>query len=379
MSNEMKPKKKKRNNILFFLILVLVIIGLSYTAYYKTYAQFYESTNNAYVAQNITYVTPQINGVVDQVNIDVTEVVKAGDVLAHLDSKDATLTFNKAKNNLAQSVRQIQMTYKQKDERKSEIKLYEVLFKKAKEDFDRSAALMKNKVITKEKFDNAKYAYDEAKNKLQIAKNKYLSLMAMINDKSITQNPQIKQAVLAVEESYINLKRCDILAPTDGMIAKKNLSVGSNVTPGTMLFAIVPQSGFWVDANFKETQLENIRLGQSVKLYADVYGKDVEYSGKIEGISPGTGSIFSLLPAQNATGNWIKVVQRVPVRIKLNQEELQKYPLQVGNSMEVVVDTHHRENKKLQNLKKSSYNSDLYSNVLKNAEKIANEVIEQNL
>lgn len=361
------------------MIIIFVVIGLSYTAYYQTYVQFYETTDNAYVKQNITYVTPQTDGVVDQVNVDVTQIVKAGDILAHLDSKDANLAFKKAKNNLAQSVREIKKSYKQKDEIKSEIGLYEVLVAQAKEDFDRNKALIKRKAISKEKFDNTKYALDAAKENLQIAKNKYFSLMAMINDKSITQNPQIKQAALAVEESYINLQRCDILAPTNGMIAKKNLSVGSHVTPGTMLFAIVPQSGFWVDANFKETQLQNIRIGQSVKLYADVYGKKVEYSGQVEGISPGTGSVFSLLPAQNATGNWIKVVQRVPIRIKLNQEELQKYPLQVGNSIEVVVDTHDRENKKLQNLKKSAYSSDLYSNVLKDAAKIVNEVIEQNI
>jgi membrane fusion protein (multidrug efflux system) len=375
----MSQKKKKRNNILFFLIIVFVISGISYATYYKKYAQFYETTDNAYVKQNITFVTPQIYGVVDKVNIDVTQVVKTGDILAHLDSKDAQIAFKKAKNDLAQSVRQIKKSYKQKDEIKSEIRLYKVLFEKAKEDFYRNQSLIKNKVISKEKFDNSKYAYNEAKERLQITKNRYMSLMAMINDKIITQNPQIKKAILGVEKSYINLKRCDILAPTDGVIAKKNLSVGSNVTPGTTLVAIVPQEGFWVDANYKETQLKNIRLGQSVKLYADVYGEEVEYIGKVEGISAGTGSVFSLLPAQNATGNWIKVVQRVPVRIKLDQKELQKHPLHVGNSMEVIIDTHNRKKKRLENLKKPAYSSDLYATALKDAKKIAKEVIKQNL
>lgn len=379
MSDEIKRKKKKRNNILFVLIMIFVVIGISYTVYYKTYSQFYETTDNAYVKQNITYVTPQIYGVVDIVNIDVTQSVKVGDILAHIDSKDAELAFKKAKNDLAQSVRQIKKSYKQKDEIKSEIRLYKILVEKAKKDFDRNKVLTKNKVISQEKFDNSKYAYEEAKENLQIAKNKYLSLVAMINDKMITQNPQIKKAVLGVEQSYINLKRCDILAPTNGVIAKKNLSVGSNVAPSSMLLAIVPQNGFWVDANFKETQLENIRLGQSVKLYSDLYGKDVEYNGKVEGISPGTGSVFSLLPAQNATGNWIKVVQRVPVRIKLDQKELQKHPLHVGNSMEVVVNTHNRDIKRLQNLKKPRYSSNLYSTALSDARKIAKRVIKQNL
>ena len=379
MLSQTKPKKKKRNNILFFITLILVIIGLAYTAYYKMYSQFYETTDNAYVKQNITYVTPQINGVVDKVNVDVTQVVKVGDILAHLDSKDAMIAFKKAKNNLAQSVRQIKKSYRQKDEIKSEIKLNKVLLQKAKEDYDRSVVLIKHKAISREKFDNIKYAYDEAKERLQITKNQYNSLLATIRDKIITQNPVIKKAVLEVKESYINLKRCNILAPISGVIAKKNLSVGSSVSPGSMLVAIVPQKGFWVDANFKETQIKNIRVDQKVKLYADVYGKNILYHGRVEGISPGTGSVFSLLPAQNATGNWIKVVQRVPIRIKLDEKELQKHPLQVGNSMVVTIDTHDRGNKKMQTIKKPQYSSNLYSKALIEAKKIANEVIKQNL
>ena len=379
MLSQTKPKKKKRNNILFFITLILVIIGLAYTAYYKMYSQFYETTDNAYVKQNITYVTPQINGVVDKVNVDVTQVVKVGDILAHLDSKDAMIAFKKAKNNLAQSVRQIKKSYRQKDEIKSEIKFNKVLLQKAKEDYDRSVVLIKHKAISREKFDNIKYAYDEAKERLQITKNQYNSLLATIRDKIITQNPVIKKAVLEVKESYINLKRCNILAPISGVIAKKNLSVGSSVSPGSMLVAIVPQKGFWVDANFKETQIKNIRVDQKVKLYADVYGKNILYHGRVEGISPGTGSVFSLLPAQNATGNWIKVVQRVPIRIKLDEKELQKHPLQVGNSMVVTIDTHDRGNKKMQTIKKPQYSSNLYSKALIEAKKIANEVIKQNL
>ncbi len=379
MSNETKSRKKKRGNILSLLILFFILIGVSYTIYYKKYAQFYESTNNAYVNQNIIYVTPQIFGVVDRINVDVTQVVEKGDVLARIDSRNALLTFKKSKNDLAQSVRQIKKIYKQKDEAKSEIGLTKVLVEKAKDDFDRKKALIKNKVISQEKFNHSKYAYEEAVKNLEIAKNRYLGLIALLKDRKITQNPQIKKAVLAVEQSYINLKRCDILAPISGVVAKKNLSIGSIVTPQTTLLAIVPQRGFWVDANFKETQLENIRVGQSVKLYSDTYGKDVVYNGKVEGISPGTGSVFSLLPAQNATGNWIKVVQRVPVRIKFDQKELQKYPLHVGNSMEVVVDTHIRDKKRLQNIKKPSYSSSLYSSALNNAKKIAQEIIKQNL
>lgn len=166
---------------------------------------------------------------------------------------------------------------------------------------------------------------------------------AILKNKNITENPKIKKAALEVKQSYLNLSRCDIIAPVSGIIAKKRFNKGEHVGVTSTILAIVPMQGFWVEANFKETQLHHIKIGQDVKLHSDLYGKDVEYSGKVEGINPGTGAVFSLLPAQNATGNWIKIVQRVPVRITLNENELIKHPLHVGNSMQVRIDAHNQD------------------------------------
>jgi len=226
-----------------------------------------------------------------------------------------------------------------------------------------------------------RYYLKEAKENLNIAKHNYQSIKVLLKGKNIYDNPQIKKAVLALDKAYINLQRCNILAPKSGIVAKKNFNVGSYVNPQTVIAAIVPKVGFWVEANFKETKLKNIRIGQKVKLYSDVYGKNRIFHGKVVGILPGTGSAFSLLPPQNATGNWIKIVQRVPVKISLNQKELLKFPLQVGSSMKVYVDTHIRDKKRLTQAKIEQQNSktNLYKDALKNANKIANDIIEKNL
>jgi len=381
MQDTLKSKKKKRNNILLFLIIVILASGIGYIVYYYLYGQFYETTDDAYVKQNIVYVAPQVSGVIDEVNVNVAQSIKYGQVIGHIDSKDIKIAFKKSENDLAQSVREIKQLHKRTDEANASIKLYKVQVEKAQNDFNRKKTLFLDKAISQEIYDNFKYALEEANEHLSIAKKRYLSLKVMLKNKDILKNPMVKNAVLALEQNYINLKRCDILAPKSGIVAKKNFSVGSHVNPQTMLIAIVPNTGFWVDANFKETQLKNIRIGQKVKLYSDTYGKNVTFHGRVEGISPGTGSAFSLLPAQNATGNWIKIIQRVPVRISLNEKEIKKYPLQVGNSMEVSVNTHIRNTKRLKmiDIQKSKYKSDLYKSVLQNAEKIAKKVIEQNL
>ncbi len=376
-----KSKQKKRNNILFFLTIVILALGIGYIAYYHLYGQFYETTDDAYVKQNIVYVTPQISGIVDEVNVNVAQNVKYGQIIGHIDSKDIKIAFEKSKNILAQSVREIKRLHKQEDTAKASIDLYKIQVEKAQNDFNRKKVLFLNKAISQKIYDDFKYALEEANKSLNIAKKRYLSLRVMLKNKNIFKNPQVKNAMLVLEQNYINLKRCDILAPKSGTIAKKNFSVGSYVTPQTMLVAIVPNRGFWVDANFKETQLKNIRIGQKVKLYSDVYGKNMVFHGTVEGISPGTGSAFSLLPAQNATGNWIKIVQRVPVRITLNQKELINHPLQVGDSMDVSVDTRIKNSKRLKKvaLLKNNYKSNLYKNALKDAKKIAKEIIEKNL
>jgi len=379
MSKTIKANKKKRGNILLGLTIIFLLIAIGFYTYYKSYGQYYETTDNAYVHQNITYVSPQISGVIDRVFFDTMQPVKAGDVLAHIDTKDRELALENAKNDLAQAVRNIKKSYKEKEEISSQIHLNEILLAQAKEDLDRNTLLFRTKAISQEQFNAIKYRYQATQAKLQIAKDRYQSLMAILGTGSIADNPIVQKAVLALQRSYINLQRCTILAPIDGRVAKKNVSPGSAVSPATKLAAIVPQTGFWVDANYKETQLKNIRVGQKAKLYSDLYGRDVIYHGTVEGISSGTGSVFSLLPAQNATGNWIKVVQRIPVRIALDPDELAQHPLHVGNSMTVTIDTHDRNGTHIASVAPPKYQSDLYAHALHEAQTIAQTIIQKNL
>lgn len=384
MSEVEKPKKnrKKRNNILIFLALFFIVSGGSYGLYYYMYGQFYQTTDNAYVGQNIIYVTPQVSGTVDEVFVSEMQYVKAGDTLGHLDTRNAKLAFNEAKTDLAQTVRKIKQIQIQKEEAQNAISLAQVDADKAKDDLQRNEFLAKKHAISDEKYKNIKYAYEASYQNLEIMRKKLLSLNAIVNDTNISKNPEVENAILQVKRSYLDLKRCDIIAPASGVIAKKNFTIGENVGVQSTLMAIVPTQGFWVDANFKETQLQHMGVDQDVILTSDLYGSDVVYHGKIEGIAPGTGAVFSLLPAQNASGNWIKIVQRIPVRIKLNQAELEKHPLQVGSSMSATVDIHNQKGIVLKHIKIAEKNDPsfkLYQNAMKESEAIVKDIVEQNL
>jgi membrane fusion protein (multidrug efflux system) len=382
LSQEPQKNRSKRNRILFLLALLFLASGGGYYYYYDTYAKFYEDTDNAYIGQNIVYVTPQTSGNIDAIYVSEMQSVKAGDKIAHIDSHDAQLAFLSAKAALAQSVRAIKQTQMQKEEARNAIALAEVNVDKAKDDLKRNSFLLSKGAITEERFANLEFAKDAADASLAMANKKLLSFDVLLKDKAIANNPEVQSAILRVEKTYLDLKRCDIIAPADGLIAKKNLSIGQSVTNNTTLLSIVPQKGFWVDANFKETQLEHIRINQDVTLTSDLYGKDVIFHGKVLGISAGTGAVFSLLPAQNASGNWIKIVQRVPVRIALNQNELQKHPLQVGNSMDATVDLHKQDGGFLRQITSPAEVSaidSMYDKAQNELKTIIKSTIEQNL
>jgi len=370
---------KKRNTILVVLIIFFTLTTFLYLFYYYTYARYYETTDNAYVSQNIVYVTPQISGIVTEVLVDKTEYVKKGQLIGKLDSRDANISFNQAKANLAQTVREIKKLLLEKEEAQLAINLAKIKLQKAKDDFIRNKKAKNQNALSISKFETYKYAYKEAKENLNILQQKLKSIQSIIRDNNISNNPRVKNAILRLKKSYLNLQRCNIYSPVSGVVAKRNFSIGQSVSSKSTLLAIIPQNGFWVDANFKETQVKNIKIGQNVTLTSDLYGKNIIYHGKVAGISPGTGSVFSLIPPQNATGNWIKIIQRIPIRIELNPKELQKHPLKVGNSMYVKVNLQNQNSKTLTILKNKSKNSNLqYKKALQKANEIAQNIIRLN-
>jgi len=352
------PKRKKA---LAALAAVVVVAGLGWAVYEYTVASHYESTDNAYVQGNVIQITPQIGGTVLALMADDTDFVKAGQTLVQLDPADAKVALEQAEAALAQAVRQARTLYANNGSLSAQVALRQADVAKANSDIARASddlkrrqALTGNGAVSGEELNhaqtqlaNARSALAAAQAGVTAAREQLTSNQALTEGTSIEQHPSVQIAAAKVREAFLATQRTALTAPVDGYVAKRTVQLGQRVAAGTPLMSVVPLNQVWVDANFKEVQLRNIRIGQPVKLVADLYGKKVDYHGTVAGLGVGTGAAFSLLPAQNATGNWIKVVQRVPVRIALDASQLNEHPLRVGLSMDAEVDVSQKDGKAL--------------------------------
>ncbi|XAH25567.1 HlyD family efflux transporter periplasmic adaptor subunit [Xylophilus sp. GW821-FHT01B05] len=358
----------KRRKALTTLAVIVVLAGAGWGAYEYLVASHYESTDNAYVQGNVIQITPQVAGTVMAIMADDTDFVKAGQPLVRLDPADARVALAQAEANLAQSVRQARTLYvnngslaAQITVRQTDVAKAQADIARANDDLNRRLALSGNGAVSKEELNHARTQLDNAKSALAAAqagvttaREQLASNKAMTDGTRVEDHPSVLSAAAKVREAYLATQRSDMPAPVDGYVAKRTVQLGQRVAAGTPMMSVVPLNQVWVDANFKEVQLRNIRIGQPVKLIADVYGKKVEYKGSVEGLGVGTGAAFALLPAQNATGNWIKVVQRVPVRIALDPEQIQKNPLRVGLSMDAEIDVSQKDGKMLADAPRSA-------------------------
>jgi membrane fusion protein, multidrug efflux system len=352
------PQRKK---MLTALAAVVVVAGLGWAAYEFLVGSHYESTDNAYVQGNVIQITPQIGGTVLAVLADDTDFVKAGQPLVQLDPADARVSLDQAEAALAQAVRQVRTLYANNGSLAAQINLRQADVTKAQsdvarasDDLNRRQSLTGNGAVSKEELNHAQTQVAAAKSALAAAeagvvaaREQLVSNQSLTEGTSIEQHPSVLVAAAKVREAYLATQRAGLLAPVDGYVAKRTVQLGQRVAAGTPMMSLIPLNQVWVDANFKEVQLRNIRIGQPVSLTADLYGKKVEYKGTVAGLGVGTGAAFALLPAQNATGNWIKVVQRVPVRIALDPKQLMDNPLRVGLSMDAEVDVSSRDGKTL--------------------------------
>ena len=344
----------QRRKALTALAAVVVLAGGAWGVYEWLVASHYENTDNAYVQGNVIQITPQTGGTVMSILADDTDFVQAGAPLVKLDPADARVALEQAEANLAQAVRQARTLYANNGSLAAQINLRQADVAKAQSDINRAQddlrrrqALTGNGAVSKEELNHAQSQLDSARTALAAAQAGVVSAREQLaSNQSLTQgvaldqHPNVLAAAAKVREAYLADRRTALPAPVDGYVAKRTVQLGQRVAAGTTLMTVVPLNQVWVDANFKENQLRNLRLGQPATLTADLYGKKVEYKGTIAGMGVGTGSAFALLPAQNATGNWIKVVQRVPVRITLDPKELSEHPLRVGLSMLAEVDQH---------------------------------------
>lgn len=375
-----RNKKRTRRNVLLLLTILFIIAGVAYTAYWFMVLRHHETTDNAYVTGNQIMVMPQISGSVTTVYVDNTDFVKAGEPLVLLDSSDEKLALEKAKTALANSVRQMHQQIINGRQLKANIVLRETELTKLQNDLRRREVLGERNVIGKEELQHAREAVSSARAALEVAREQYNANQAIILNTPIAKQPSVLQASTDVRNAWLTLERTKILSPTDGYISRRSVQVGAQVSPGKPLMAVVPVTGMWIDANFKETQLANMRIGQPAKVTTDFYGKKVIYHGTVLGLDMGTGSAFSLLPAQNASGNWIKVVQRLPVRISLDEKELAEKPLRIGLSSEVTVDTINLDGKVLSHSERQApaYHTDVLTIDMSEINKLINEIIEQN-
>lgn len=342
-------KRGKRKGALLLLTLLFIVIAVGYGIYWFLVLRHFEETDDAYVAGNQVQIMAQVSGSVTKVWADNTDYVKQGDVLVTLDATDAQQAFEKAQTALASSVRQTRQQMINSKQLQASVELQRTALAQAQSDLNRRIPLGNANLIGREELQHARDAVASAQAQLDVAIQQYNANQAMILDTRLEEQPAVKQAAAELRNAWLALQRTKIVSPITGYVSRRAVQPGAQISQTTPLMAVVPASGLWVDANFKETQLAHMRIGQTATVVSDIYGDDVKYTGKVVGLDMGTGSAFSLLPAQNATGNWIKVVQRLPVRIELDAKQLGEHPLRIGLSTLVTVDTTHRDGQVLAN------------------------------
>ncbi len=347
-----RPGSRRWRMLAGLAVLVALAIG-GYAAWHERIGRHYERTDNAYVQGPVVQITPQMPGTIIEIVAQDTEFVAAGQLLVRLDPADATVALTQAKALLAQTVREVSALYGNNETLAAQIRAREAELAQSRStvrrlqgDLVRRGKLARSGAVSAEELTHlraqlevAASAATAAQAGVAAAREQLLTSRLLTNHTTPAEHPSVERAAAAVREAMLALERTEIRAPTDGHVAQRRAQLGQRVAAGAALMSVIPLNRVWVDANFKEGQLANMRLDQAVELTADTYGREVVYHGRIEGLGAGTGAAFALLPAQNATGNWIKVVQRVPVRIRLDETQLREYPLRIGLSMQATVRT----------------------------------------
>ncbi len=358
------PGATKRQKILRTIAIIFALIGLGWWLYWTLFARYVEETDDAYVQGNVVQITPQIAGTVTQIYADDTDVVKPGQVLMRLDTGDTNVALAQAEAALAQTVRQVRTLYATTSQGNANLAVRQTELKRAQDDLVQRQSLTGTGAISEEEIRHAQNAVVVAKAAVAVAQEQLNASQALTQGASVAKHPNVQGAAARVREALLAQERTTLYAPIGGQVVKRNAQVGQRVNAGTPAMAIVAPDQLWVDANFKEGQLRKMQIGQPVTLTADLYGSQVEYSGKVVGFAAGTGAAFALLPAQNATGNWIKVVQRVPVRIALDAKQLAAHPLRIGLSMHVEVNLHKQVSTSANNQQKLAPTLSVYTDPL---------------
>lgn len=359
---------------------VFAIFGLVYLIYWVGWGRFIESTDDAYVNGNMILLTPQIPGIVTTILADNTQLVEQGQPIVLIDTHDYEIELERTKANLAETVREVIQLFAKVDEQQATVEARKADLLRAKLDYDHRDALIALGGVSKEDLEHSETTLFSSYALLMQAQAMFEAAYAEVQDTTIPTHPKVMQAKSDLKDAFLKLHRCTVLSPVKGIVSQRKAQVGQHVEPQDTILAIIPLDQIWVDANFREVQLENLRIGQPVELKADMYGSDMSYHGTIVGLNPGTGAVFSVLPPQNATGNWIKIIQRVPVKIALDSEEIKQAPLVLGLSMTVWADTHARYGARLpaKTTPEPIYETQVYQDELVGVDQMIEAIIAEN-
>ncbi|HMH30135.1 MAG TPA: HlyD family efflux transporter periplasmic adaptor subunit [Steroidobacteraceae bacterium] len=375
------PPNGKRRRILLLIAVIFIVIGVLWATYWVLVLDKREKTDDAYINGNRVVISAQVSGTVVAVLADDTQLVNAGQVLVKLDPTDAQTALSRAASALGSAVRQVRQQKATAGQYDSEIETRKLELSRAQIDLAKREPLVADQAIAGEEVRHAEESVHLARAALAQAERQSLSAHALVDGTPVESNPTVLQAKDAYRDAWIAAQRNAVVAPVSGYVAERSVQLGQHIQAGEALMTVIPLHALWVDANFKEVQLRNLRIGQKTEVRSDLYGGSFIFHGHVEGMSAGTGAAFSLLPPQNASGNWIKVVQRVPVRILIDDNDLIKSPLRVGLSATVTVDTTSREGPVLamQASDKPVGDTQVYTQDLEKANAEADAVVRRNL
>ena len=358
---------------------LLAVVG--WTAYYLAFMRGHVTTDDAYVNGNLVRLTPQVSGTVIAIDSDETQFVRRGQPLVQLDPHDTQVALAQAKASLAQTVRDVQQLFAEAARDEAVVETQQVQLAQANEDVERDRPLIAVHGVSQETLQHEQNAVQGARAAVRQAQASLASARAAIAGTTPETHPRVLQAEAALRNAWLAAARVRVVAPVSGYVVRRSVQLGQQVTPATEMLAIVPVDSMWIDANFKENELSGLRIGQPVSVSADMYGSRVHYHGRVLGLAAGTGSALAVLPAQNASGNWIKIVQRLPVRIGLEPQELEAHPLFLGLSTDVSVDVRDPRGAALsqQPAWSVALNTDVYADQDAGADAAINEILAANL
>ena len=380
-SSATNPSNGKRRRILLLIAVIFIVLGALWAAYWTLVLAKREKTDDAYVNGNKVVISAQISGTVIAVLADDTQLVKAGQVLVKLDPIDAQTALSRAASALAQTVRQVRQQKATAGQYDSEITTRKLELARAEVDLAKREPLIADHAIAGEEVRHAQESVQLARAALIQAERQSSSAHALVDGTPVETNPTVLQAKDTFRDAWITAQRNAVVAPVSGYVGERSVQLGQHIQAGEALMTVIPLHSLWVDANFKEVQLRNLRIGQNAEVRSDLYGGSFIFHGRVQGMSAGTGAAFSLLPPQNASGNWIKVVQRVPVRIRIDDNDLVKSPLRVGLSATVTVDTTSRNGPVLatESSEEPVGDTQVYTQDLEKANAEADAVVRRNL